>query len=154
MTIPTNYANSAGSGYNFAMSNFKAWRSANHVTETTLIDEPYLMEPYVSFSSKMSTLNPRYPIIYQGNEDTSSCSRYRDDVDEPYLVFKLDNPTYVEYLIATGEAYDGKDFEDYWWSDNTCNTMSNKYFYGTKFYVTTDTTLNSATVYEECPTND
>ena len=32
--------------------------------------------------------------------------------------------------------------------------MSNKYFYGTSFYVTTDTTLNSATTYVECPTND
>ena len=59
----------------------------------------------------MSILAPRYPVFNAGEANLSTCGVYSFE-SNPYLVFKLDSPTHVEYLIATGEAYIGDSISD------------------------------------------
>ena len=112
--------------------------------DATLVYEPTI-NAGKSFSDWMYQLAPRYPIFHAGLV-SSSCGIYNTN-SEPAFIFKLDNPTYVEYLIATGEAFDGQ--AKTWSSRNdnksTCSEMSNKYFYGTQFFVSASEAVSGAT---------
>lgn len=62
----------------------------------------------------MDTLNPRWPVL-TSQMQPYACTEYALNASVPsqnIMSFKLAQPTYVQYVLATGDGYDGIDNRD------------------------------------------
>ena len=118
-----------------------AFSSTNLIATSTLVQEPELLlnrAHMPSYADAMTTLNPRsqFPAM---NVTPYNCANYllSTTTSENQMVFKLASATYVQYVHATGDGYDGYDnmsesdtWEVEWESDGSeptgsCTTLSN-----------------------------
>ena len=62
----------------------------------------------------MATLSPRWPVL-TSQKQPYACTEYVINQATPsqnMMSFKLAQPTYVEYVLATGDGDDGFDNQD------------------------------------------
>lgn len=123
--------------------------------------EPVLSDNYSwikPFSDKMKQMNPRTQIL-ASNLALHTCTQYllSADQNQNLMVFKLSQPTYVQYVHATGEGDDGlgtsrgTEDESYQFTytgseldQSTCSDFNNRYWYAAKVYVSNTDSLNEA----------
>ena len=96
------------------ISSMAAFGSANLVVDATLEQEPdrtnngMTSAPWPSFSNEMATNTPRFSILSPSY--TNACTEYGlsvADSTQNVMSFKLDEATYVQYVHATGDGYNG-----------------------------------------------
>ena len=96
--------------------NFSAYGSTNLVVTSTLVQEPEIKEisgsipvHFTSYATLMAQTAPRSPVLAV-NLPPYTCTYYTLDLADPnrnIMTFKLASPTYVQYVMASGEVSDG-----------------------------------------------
>ena len=149
---------------------FVAYGSKNLVTTATLVEEPDLfgtadndVPPHItSYADNMAILSPRTRVLAY-NLPPYTCTEYEippfGGVDR--MSFKLASPTYVKYVHATGDSWDGQETLDpttdgytpvadstnlgFDNSSGKCVDASNKYWYSVYIFVGNTTDFTEAT---------